>query len=225
MIYPRTASPDFYGARSKKERQLSHDETVLRTLLKGAMHYLYGQDSTVTVRDIVCDGMSSYRPFSSERIIWRLTVDDLYGRVPLQDHVHFANPAGLRHLPSDHRLYPSDTAEYLHANLLQLTDMLLGSTLRACYKGVTEWNTVPRNGALGVKKDAVAYPVRKMLEKTRRGPGFRNSGHYRAFSISKMSFDRESVAFAHVEPMRLAISDRNLEFDFTVGPDKVRQRD
>jgi hypothetical protein len=170
-------------------------------LLKGAAHYLYQDNDQVLVKRIVSDGDPNHRKLNDDRIIWRITYDDWLGKTALRDYAGFAPDAEIVHLPSDHKLYDSETQEHIDANLLQIADLLLGAVKRACYAGIACVERPPRIGSTQYsKKDVIAYPVKQMLDKTKRGRGFVNSGHYRAFSISRVDFADGEVRFRNVHP-------------------------
>lgn len=62
-----------YGGVARKEKRLRHHETVLRILLKGALHYLYPEEDTILVKGILSDGDPFHRELDDSRIIWRIT--------------------------------------------------------------------------------------------------------------------------------------------------------
>ena len=203
MFYPQGADWTIYGG-SRKEQKLRHDETILRMLLKGAAHYLYDDRNLVEVTKIVSDGDPNHRPLDNDRVFWRLMVDELHGRTPLRDYVSFSADASIQHLPSDHNDHVPGTAEFQYANLLQVADFLLGSVMHVCYGECGPGKVVPRVDDVCVKRDVIAYPVLEMLAKKKRGAGFRNSGHYRAFTISEVSFEQDGVTFREIEPEHVA---------------------
>ena len=203
IFYPKGADWNIYGGDSRKEQKLRHDETLLRILLKGACHYLYDESNAVEVVGIISDGDPAHRKLDEERVIWRLTYDELCGRSPLRDYVSFAVGAAITHLPSDHKRYQPDTEEYMHANLLQVADLLLGSIMRACYVGLKHRKSLPRIGENCVKKDVIATPVKEMIEKKRRGSGFKHSGHYRSFTITQVGFSKDQICFQELHTVQI----------------------
>lgn len=164
IFYPKGADWNIYGGDSRKEQKLRHDETLLRILLKGACHYLYDDSNPIEVVKVVSDGDPAHRRLDEDRVIWRLTYDDLYGKSPLRDYVTFSSDASIIHLPSDHKNYLPDTEEYKHANFLQIADLLLGAIMRACYVGTKPVRTIPKIGEHCSKRDVIAHPVKEMLE-------------------------------------------------------------
>jgi hypothetical protein len=165
------------------------------------------------VISIISDGEPAHRQLDEERILWRLTYDGLYGKTPLRDYVSFTPNTSIIHLPSDHKQYRSDTDEYMHANFLQIADLLLGSIMRACYVGVDGRKTLPRIGDECVKRDVIAQPVKEMLDKKKRGAGFRHSGHYKSFTITQVNFDKEGINFQEVHTAQMQ-DQKSLQMQF-----------
>ncbi len=204
IFYPSGANLRIYGGDlPRKEKRLRYDETLLRILLKGACHYLYDENNPVEIVEVVTDGAPDHRPLSKERVLVRLIYDEIYGRTPLRDYVSFASGASITQVPSDHKQHSLDSQAYLHANLLQLADLMLGSIMRACFVGFRPVSSLPRLGEECVKKDVIASPVAFMLRKVDRGAGFRRSGHYKSFSITQVSFAGENVAFRQLSALRI----------------------
>ena len=187
VIFFPTPTPENlngYGGNQKDEKRLRYNETILRTLLKGALHYLYDQDNKVTVLKIITDGQPYHRKLSEVRILWRLIEESLSGN--LRDYVDIPIGAEIIHLESDHKKHKINSEEYIYANILQLADMLLGSVIQSCLKGTKWQNLSPKIGdEVDDKKSIIAYPVKEMLDKRKRGKNFENSGHYKSFTISK----------------------------------------
>lgn len=201
IFYPKGADWNIYGGDSRKEQKLRHDETLLRILLKGACHYLYDDSNAVEVVKIVSDGDPAHRKLDEDRVVWRLTYDDLYGRSPLRDYVTLSSDVSIVHLPSDHKNYQPDTEEYMHANFLQIADLLLGAIMRACYVGAKPVSTLPKIGERCSKRDVIAQPVKEMIDKRKRGSGFRHSGHYKSFAITQVTFGKDGVHFQGVQSL------------------------
>jgi len=207
MFYPKGADWKIYGEHPRKEQKLRHDETLLRMLLKGAAHYLYDERNLIEIKGIIADGESAHRHLDAGRVMWRLSYESNYGRSPLRDYVSFSPMASITHLPSDHKSYGRDSEEYRHATLLQVSDLLLGTIMRACYIGITKVSSLPRIGDTCNKRDVVCWPTREMLTKKERGAGFRNSGHYRSFTLTEVEFSRDGVHFREVTPREFVIQD------------------
>lgn len=192
-----------YGGGSKQERKLRFTETVLRMLLKGAVHYLYNYNHKVKVLRIVTDGQPSHRKLSDFRIIGKLLNE-------VRNYVEICDDAEIVHLPSDHKKHLKDSDEYVHANILQLADMLLGSAVYACL-GTEALNEIcPRiNDCVASKKGIIASELKKMLDKRKRGRNFQNSSHYKAFTISKAIIKNDDWTFENVVSKEIQIDQDN----------------
>lgn len=199
IFYPKGADWKIYGGDTRKEKILRHDETLLRILLKGACHYLYDWSNTVEIEKIITDGEPAHRKFNDDRVVWRLTYDDYLGRSPLRDYVTISSDVSIIHLPSDHKKHHPNREEYMHANLLQVTDLLLGAIMRACYVGTKKIKKVPVIDEHCSKKDVFAQPVKEMLEKRKRGKWFKNSGHYKSFVVTQITFVKDGINFQEVQ--------------------------
>jgi len=190
-----------YGGKTKNEKKLRFDETLLRMLLKGAVHYLYNNNHRIRISKIVSDGQPYRRKLSELRIIDRLIIE-------VRDYVEISEGAELIHLSSDHKRYELDSEEYQHANMLQLADMLLGSTIHSCLRESKVEKEVPQIGDfVEDKKGIIAYPMKEMLDKRKRGNGFKNSSHYKAFTISKAFIKNDGWGFENVRTKEISISD------------------
>lgn len=208
ILYPPKANILLYGGDTKPEKKLRHDETLLRILLKGAAHFLYDDNNKVEVSKIITDGKAFHRLLDEDRVVWKLTYDGLHGRTPLRDYVTFSENANIIHLPSNHKEYSPESDEYKLANMLQIADLLLGAVMRACYVGMKSQNYLPQIDTPCVKRDIIAQPVKEMLEKQKRGSGFKNSGHYKSFSITEASFTNTGIHFRKIPPLELSITDQ-----------------
>jgi hypothetical protein len=207
-----------YGGETTIEKRLRHHETVLRMLLKGALHYLYGEGNEVRVERIISDGHPFHRDLDDSRILWQITVDHISGRQPLRSYVKFKEDARVEQYPSDHKNYSYGSKKWNHSNILQVTDLLLGSTIRACHIGCPDYPKVPRTGArVTDKKGIIAYPVKDMMSKYERGYGFRHSGHYKSFSVSYVDFHDDEVSFTNLHPKDFEVSDDNLKLPFDMA--------
>lgn len=187
---PPLESLKLYGGGVRKEKELRFNETLLRMLLKGAVHYLYNENHKVKILKIVTDGEPSHRKLSEDRILWRLIEEELLGK--LRSYVEIKLDTEIVHLPSDHKKHEEGNDEYIHANMLQLADMLLGSVRHVCFKKIKISSRASMiGGRVEEKKSIISYPVKDMLDKRKRGRNFRYSSHYRSFTISK-AFVRDS---------------------------------
>jgi len=201
---PVPSNLEFYGGEDKREKQLRFMETLLRMLLKGAIHYLYSTNHKVRISKIITDGQPYHRRLSEERVLWRLIKQQLIDEVRLYATIRLDSE--IIHLPSDHKMFSPESEDYFHANMLQLADMLLGSTVQSCLKGIV-WESVnPRTGQkVNDKKSIIAFPVKEMLDKRKRGKNFRHSGHYRSFTISKAYIKDQQWQFENILTQDLKI--------------------
>jgi hypothetical protein len=188
---PKPNQIENYGGNNKTEKKLRFEETILRILLKGTVHYLYDTNHKVKILKIITDGQPHHRRLSEFRILDRLINE-------VRDYVEISPDAEIVHLPSNHRKYNKASEEYIHANLLQLADMLLGCSIYFCLRDtkVSEED----------KKWKIGASVKEMLDKQKRGRGFKNSSHYKAFTISKAHLKNTGWEFENVMPKKFEIS-------------------
>jgi len=165
FFFPSSLSLNLYGGGSKDEKLLRYFETLLRMLLKGCVHGLYDENNQVVIKGLISDGSPWHRSLSETRILERLKRE-------LRDYVKIAKNAFIEELPSDHK--SKDCNDKDKAQMLQLIDLLLGSVIHCCFRDLK----------YSSKKEIIVRPVREMLNKTKRGAGFRNSGYYKSFSIN-----------------------------------------
>ena len=218
LFFSKDTDVALYGGESREEKRLRQSETVLRMLLKGALNLLYDDFSSVLVKGIVTDGQPHYRPLDNSRVLWRISVDERSGRTPLRKNVKFAEGARIVHLPSDHKKHDENSLEASHANMLQLTDLLLGAVIRSCYKGCTDFPRIPTRGtSVSDKKSMVAYPMKEVLKKVGRGRAFGHSGHFKAFAVSFVEFRHNAVIFRPVRLKDLRIESGIIPLPFRGG--------
>lgn len=198
LFYPKKSDISLYGGDHGKEKYQRHDETLLRMLLKGAAHYLYGDGVKVLVSRIVSDGEPKHRPLDSSRIVWQLFSEEGGKKTQLRDYVSFTDEAVIDHVSSNHREHELEGEHYRHAQHLQLADMLLGGVIHACHKGCQIRVPPPLGTPVSYKRDIISTPIKSMLEKRHRGRGFRHSGHYKSFTISEVGFATGEVVFKEV---------------------------
>jgi hypothetical protein len=199
ILYPNPTpvSLGFYTADERRERLLRFHETVMRMLLKGAIHYLYDHSHRVIVKGVISDGEPNHRRLSENRILWRMVWDDLSGKSLLKDYVAIAEDAYIAQVPSHHREHQQNSIGHLHAHMLQLTDMLLGSAVYSCLKDSVAIPRIPTVGSrVNSKKGILSSQVKEMLDKRKRGKGFQSSGHYKSFNISHASIEDGAWQFS-----------------------------
>lgn len=199
---PKPNSIASYGGESKKERRLRFGETILRMLLKGTIHHLYDSFHNVKILKIITDGQAHHRKLSDFRILEKL-IDEVRNYVEIHDE------AVVAPLTSNHKNHDKRSEEYIHANFLQLADMLLGSTIHVCLKDKKIQSLVPRVGDIVEdKKGIIACPVKKMLDKRKRGRNFKYSSHFRSFNVSMALIRNGEWDFKNVMAKEIQI-DRN----------------
>jgi hypothetical protein len=185
IYYPTSRRLDLYGG-NRKEKILRYTETLLRMLLKGAVHFLYDEDNQVEILRIITDGEPYHRKISVDRVLKKLAPGEQAEISSLRPYVKILDNAEIIPLSSDHRKYKPDSEEYINANILQLADMLLGSVNHSCFEEAAISPSIPPIGReVTNKKGIVAYPVKEMLDKKeKRESGFIYSSHYKSFRLS-----------------------------------------
>jgi len=196
IYYPDKINFKLYRG-SRREKILKDNETLLRFVLKGAVHLLYDANNRVEILKIITDGNPYHRKISEERVLHRLLTSEHSVTSPLRPYVKIPANTEIVHQSSNHRKYALDSEEYLNSNMLQLVDMLLGSAIHSCYvKAVVSSTTPPIGCKVKDKKGIIASPVREMLDKKKeRGTGFTHSGHYQSFSLSEAFLRNEEWDF------------------------------
>ncbi len=216
IFYPNKSDVEIFGGLGK-EQYLRNDETVMRMLLKGALHSLYDDSNRVRIDAIYTDGQPMHRPLDYDRVIDRLKHDEQYGRKPLREYVDMACTSQLIGINSDHTKYNLSSPEQVHSNFLQLADLLLGAVVKSCYSSTRRGNNLPKIGTILTaqdKKAIVAYPVMEMLEKKKRGSGFKNSGHYKSFSLTELTYKNSVPNFNELKVQDPEVFSNTPEFDF-----------
>ncbi|MCK4818806.1 hypothetical protein KA005_23740, partial [bacterium] len=165
IFFPTWLELDLYGGGSQSERMLRYFETVLRMLLKGCAHLLYDESKKLKIMGIITDGEPWHRELDSIRVVDRLITN-------FRDYVEVDSNAYIEGICSDHK--SCDCTDYNKAQILQITDLLLGSIIHCCFRDLK----------YGDKKEKIIRPTREMLEKRNRGRNFRRSGHYKSLSLS-----------------------------------------
>lgn len=211
ILYPGSCRPGLFGGE-KQERQYRYEETALRILLKGTLHYLYGAETPVKVAEVVTDGSPAHRALDADRILLQMLRDRWSARTALREYVDLQSDTPIRHVSSDHKDHALGSIDRASADLLQVADLLLGSAVRACTLGIPSHPGTPRRGdCCESKKDVIAHPVSEMLRKADRGAGFARSGHYRSFALSKMHFESGRPIFEPLSPLPGQVAGNQLE--------------
>jgi hypothetical protein len=200
MFYPSGADVSIFGGEGK-ERYLRHDETVIRWLLKGALHRLYSEDHEVDLVGIVSDGNPNHRDLDDWRILERMEHDFGPRTSKLREYVSVNEMAQIIHLSSDPGEHDS-TRKLEHCTMLQLADLLFGAVRRSYFKAISNCPSAPPVGHRlqnWKKKDVLAVPMRETLEKRKRGTGFKHSSHFGSFTVSKVDFTDAGPRFEEIQ--------------------------
>lgn len=203
MLYPSNVDVSLYGGE-KSEQILRHDETTIRMLLKGALHYLYEPGERVELVGMVSDGNPAHRSLDDWRILEQMEYAEGTRSKELREYVTVLDDAQILPLSSDPKNHHSARA-IEHARTLQIADLMFGATMRACFNDIGGCSLIPAIGDRlreWNKKDLVSSSVREMLEKRQRGKGFRTSGHHGSFTVSKVEFEEDGPSFRDVPVFR-----------------------
>lgn len=211
IFYHKPRDLSLYGG-SRKEKVLRYDETLMRILLKGAVHFVYDKDSTVEILKIISDGDPHHRKLSNDRILQRLIEDNLLGRGSLREYVTISQNAEIIQQTSQHKKYKERSEEFINANMLQLSDMLLGGVICSCYRGANFCNVSPPiDHRVEDKKTIIAYSIKEMLDKRKRGRNFIYSSHYKSFSLSRAFIDSGMWKFENITTKEVTINPDTLQ--------------
>jgi hypothetical protein len=155
--YNNCSRTDLYDG-GRKESKVKYHESLLRNLIKSALHYFYNDDNQVLVQKVVCDMSPFHRDISAERTIHRLWDSDFYGSSSLGKWVRINRNCELIHLNSDHRVHDEGTGSRAHAEVLQMTDMVIGS--------VNYVHATPEKKENLKRRDRVTTPIRDLMDST-----------------------------------------------------------
>jgi len=210
IYYPKIKDISNYGGNNKKEKLLRYDETLLRFLLKGAVHFLYNENDKVIIKKIICDGEPSYRNLNEDRILKRIISDDIIGKSPLREYVTISEKAEIIHQNSDHNLFEYGNNGFINANFLQLADMILGSVNHSCFIGINRNKIILNTGEkIFDKKGIISVPIYELLNKRKRGRYFVYSSHYNTFTISKAYIKDGKWQFENINTKEQTAFDNN----------------
>ncbi len=176
---------------NERERGIRKFETLLRIGLKGGLRYLYSPAYRIKVTRFTTDAGAFHRPLNEKRIIERLKAE-------MEPNINLAQINAISSCVSHHRS-PQCTDKDA-ANLLQLCDLMLGSTSFNCIKSNHE------------QKLKITENVRALLDKRGRGPGFRHSSHFKTFSITSADIVDGKWTFSPLKtiPPQLPIADAKI---------------
>lgn len=212
IIFFNSPTPEnlsLYSGNCKKEKDLRFIETMFRIVLKGAGHHLYSSEHNVKILKIITDGHPEHRELNEKRIINKLSEEQSLGKV--KDYIDISETE-IIHLVSNHKEHKHPSEEYFHANMLQVTDILLGSVMQSCFKGINYQRlNINFREEVKDKKSLIAYPVKNMLDKRKRGNNFKNSGHYKSFAISSASIIDEQWCFEDIMTKKIEIDNGQLK--------------
>jgi hypothetical protein len=200
IFYPSGTDVSIFGGEGK-EQYLRHDETVIRWLLKGALHRLYNESHSVDLIGIVSDGRPNHRPLDDWRILERMEHDFGPRTSKLRQYVSINDVAQIIHLSSDPDEHDGGR-KHEHCTMLQMADLLFGAVRRSYFKDITDCPGTPPMGQRlqdWKKKDVLAVPMRETLEKRKRGNGFKHSSHFGSFTVGKVDFTDAGPRFEEIK--------------------------
>jgi len=165
-------SDDFWlHVENDKEKTRRKYETLLRMGIQGVLHYCFNPEYTdyraVRVKKFYTDGkVFGIVPLNKNRIIKRL-------ERKCRDYIEISSDINIIPVPKSKKKSPE-------VNFEELTDLILGST---CYLGQgrrQEW------------REKIVKPLAKMYNKRGRKKGFKNSPHFRTFTIRYCRINKEN---------------------------------
>jgi len=199
IFYPSGVDVSVFGGEAS-EQYLRHDETIIRWLLKGALHRLFDEDHEVELVGVVSDGDPHHRSLDEWRILERMQHDSGPRTSKLREYVSVNGAAQIVHLSSDPKNHRKGRA-LEHCAMIQMADLLFGAVRRAYFVDISHCSGAPTVGQSlkkWKKKDYLAVPARTMLQKRNRGYGFQHSGHFNTFSVSKVDFTEHGPRFTEI---------------------------
>lgn len=195
MYYGNKVRKNYYGGDTH-EQKIRYDETMLRILLKSALHYFYKDGDDIVITDFIVDGKPNSREMDKHRVVQTLLFEEHHQRTPLRKNIQIDPTLKIKHISSDHKDHLHNTIEYEHANLLQCADLLLGAANYTFYPPANQ----QENSAKGFqssknKKQKLSIPFDNMICKLKRRGGFVNSSHFKSFTVSNISFEQDKIIF------------------------------
>ncbi len=163
-------------------------ETTYRMALKGGLNFLSFENNPIHVIKLHFDGYEHYgRNLDKTRI-----VDRIKG---LKDYCSFADDDDLIDDRTS-RHTKADSQSYDDCQLLQLTDLLVGS-----------FRTILGESTKSIHKE-LAFPVKSIIIRYNEGYArMRNSKWFKGFCMSQCYLDKNGWRFSSLEP----ITENNLE--------------
>jgi len=192
IFFDSSCNLSLYKGNKKEEKFLRYFETLLRMILKCCAHTFYDENNRLEIKGIITDGKPWHRPLNEMRILSRLMKES-------RDYVDIAKNAYIESIISDHK--SNDCKDVEKAQLLQLTDLLLGSVIFSCFRKIV----------YGRKREKIIRPVKCMLDKVKRGKNFRYSSHYKTFVLSKARIEKGEWKFENVETTELIYENSQLQ--------------
>lgn len=154
-------------------------ETTFRIGLKGGMHFLGDDDEPINIVSMHFDGHEHYRRnISKDRIINRM--------IGLRSYCSFDKDILIDDKTSNHN--KNNCQNYLDCQILQLTDLLVGS-----FRTVLGKQT-------NVLHSELACPVENIIKKYQQGYArMKNSRWYRGFCMSQCYIDDNGFVFEEIK--------------------------
>lgn len=186
---------DNHSTMAYLDRYAQKVETTFRMGFKGGMNFIFSGAQSIHVKRFHFDGNEHHDGgVDRDRIVGRL-----YG---LKDTVTVTTEEDIiDDRSSDHTR--EDSQSYDDCQLLQLTDLLVGS-FRTFLGECTNNN-----------HSELARPVRLPIEAFMRGySGFKNSRWYGSFYMSQCEIKNQQWVFSELEFVENATAPKNLEFNY-----------
>ncbi len=155
---------------SEEERTRRKYETLLRMGIKGCLHYCFNPEFTCY------GGVKIKRFYTDAHVFGKVSLDNerILGRLEagLRNYIRLEENIKIEHVEKSENKTPE-------VNLEELTDLALGST-RYIY---TDYG---KSGWL----DRIVAPLDEVYRKKERGKSFKNSSHFRSFTLGICETDK-----------------------------------
>lgn len=175
---------------SSEERTRKKYETLLRMGIKGCLHYCFNPEYTnylkVKIKKFYTDGeVFGAVVLDEKRILGRMSRE-------LRDYIEIEQNLEISQVAKSKIKTPE-------VNFQELTDLTLGSTRYICGHNKEEW------------RDKVTEPLKVIYDKRIRGKGFKNSPHYRSFTLGFCKIDeRGNLDFRDLETIDRLYENKSL---------------